>query len=87
MSTTTNLVLILLWLAFDTALGVVLLAANTRRSAGQAMASAALFVIRMLLVALAAIQLSGCGGGDWPEDQHDVPPPGVDCATRPELCA
>lgn len=33
---------------------------------------------------LALLMLTGCGGGS--EDDDKVPPPGVDCAARPELC-
>lgn len=38
------------------------------------------------LLATCTLALAGCGGGDWPDDEHDVPPPGVDCQARPELC-
>jgi hypothetical protein len=55
--------------------------------AGQAAGTAIASVIRLLLVALTAMQLGGCGGGDWPEGDTDVPRPGVDCQARPELCA
>lgn len=30
--------------------------------------------------------LWGCGGGDWADEDGKVPPPGVDCQARPELC-
>jgi hypothetical protein len=37
-------------------------------------------------IALVALLLAGCGGGDYePEEDHTKPPP-VNCAERPEAC-
>jgi hypothetical protein len=87
MSAASYLLIMLVWLAFDAALGVVLLASDPKRTPGQVAGTAILSVMRLLLVALTAMQLGGCGGGDWPEEGADVPRPGVDCQARPELCA
>lgn len=87
MSLTAYLVLMCLWLSFDAALSLVQLANNPSRGPGHAAARALHSGLRLALVVLTVMQLGGCGGGDWPQDDDKVPPPGVDCATRPELCA
>lgn len=38
-----------------------------------------------LLALLLAALLTACGGGD-PEDNPDIPTPGVDCKAEPQKC-
>lgn len=86
MSLTSYLVLMLIWLSFETAASFLAVASAAGGKAPTHVALAAtLLLVRGALVALTLVQLGGCGGGS--DDDGKVPPPGVDCQARPELCA
>lgn len=85
MAQTTYLVLMLIWLAFEAALGAVHLANNPSRSLKQAAGRVLHTGLRTLMLVLTLLQLGGCGGGDCDEDcLRDHGP--VDCKAQPEAC-
>jgi hypothetical protein len=46
-------------------------------------------ITKIILVIATVLLLTACGGGDCdsgPECEPELPPPGVDCKARPELC-
>lgn len=44
-------------------------------------------LLAVIVATLAVVHLlAGCGGGDPDEPLADQPAPGLNCATRPEVC-
>lgn len=86
MSTTAYLVIMLIWLSFESLTSLLAWAgAHERGRTTQAAGNALLSLVRLGLAILTVLMLGGCGGGDCDADcLRDFAP--VDCQATPELC-